>query len=167
MPGNHTRSTWPSVDRRPGLFASNSATSLSSELSSEILGYELDTGHLPESLQPGAGINTQDKGKDRVQRITHVVGLAQCAVSKPVVQGTVPSCSCLQPPGETRVCAGDRWAVGAGIMGQCKIWILVKVERTIRGPLQGAGYFIPALQRKSQTLSRTKQENIRVAFLRG
>lgn len=112
MPGNHTGSTWPSVDRRPGLFASNSATSLNSELSSEILGDELDTGHLTESLQPEAGINTQDEGKARGQRISHVVGLAQCAICKPVVQGTVLRCSCSPSPLEaTRVCAGDRWAV--------------------------------------------------------
>lgn len=77
-------------------------------MSSEILESELDTGHLPESVQPAAGTNTQDEGKDRVQRITRVVGLAQCAISKPVVQGTVPRCSCHQPLEETRVCAGDR-----------------------------------------------------------
>lgn len=67
-----------------------------------------------------------------------MVGLAQRAISKPVVQGPVLRSSGPPPtmPEETGVHAGGRWAVeGAGIMCEFKAWILVKVEYTIRGSL--------------------------------
>lgn len=74
MPGNHlpTEEAHGLAWSGRGLSASNSATSLSEELSSEILGAEPARSHLPESLQPEAGIRTQDEGKDRVQRVTHM-----------------------------------------------------------------------------------------------
>lgn len=135
-PPVHTRSTWPSKDRKRS-FASNSASFLSEELSSEILGAEPDRGHLPESLQP--------EGKDRVQRVTYEVGLAQCAISEPVVQGPVPRRSCPPLlPEETGVCSGARWAVeGAGIVCEFKDWILVKVESIKGGSPTGSRLLLP------------------------
>lgn len=91
--------------------------------------------HRPPARVTPAGVSTQDKGKDGVQRVTHVADLAQCAIREPVVQGPVPSSSCpLLLPEETSVCTGDKWAVErGGTMCEFKTWILMKVECAIRG----------------------------------
>lgn len=120
-PPSHTRSTPASMGKQLGLFVSNTTTSLSQELGSETLGAELDTDHLPESPQQKTGMNTQDESVDRVQEVTHVLGLAQPTI-KSGVEGLIPRSRC-SPLERTRVCTGDRWAAeGAGSMCEFRAW---------------------------------------------
>lgn len=131
------------------------------ELGSELLGDE---------PQPEADMSTQDVARTGFGAgggggVTHLVGLAQCTISKSEVQGPVLGSSC-PPLKGTRVCAGDRRAKeGAGSVCEFKAWSLVKARCTTGTPLQGASYFIPSPLRNVS--SPQQNQNSRISELQG
>lgn len=85
---------------------------------------------LRDEPQPEADMSTQDVARTGFKGVAHLVGLAQCTISQPEVQGPVLRSSC-PPLKGTRVCAGDRQAKkGAGSVCEFKAWSLVKVRCT-------------------------------------
>lgn len=131
------------------------------ELGSELLGDE---------PQPEADMSTQDVTRTGFRGITHLVGLAQCTISKPEVQGPVLRSSC-PPLKGTRVCAGDRRAKeGAGSVCEFKDWSLVKARCTTGTALTGNELLHPQPSEECLKPSAESKQNIRTPgwlFLRG
>lgn len=118
---------------------------------------------LGDEPQPEADMSTQDVARTGFKGVAHLVGLAQCTISQPEVQGPVLRSSC-PPLKGTRVCAGDRRAKeGAGSVCEFKAWSLVKVRCTTGTALTGSKLLHP--QPSEERLKPSAESNRRISEL--